>query len=116
MVNFILNNLVYLVSKAHAQVSVPGGGTLNLPKGEFQTIKALATGILGEIMLIGGSLAVVAFLYSGFMYLTAGDNASQAEKAKKNITWAIIGIVVFFLSHFIITTINQIILGDMSNL
>lgn len=55
--------------------------------------------------LIFAFLAAAAFIgivYSGFMMITAGGDASKMEAGKKNLIWSIIGVVVIILSYFII--------------
>ena len=39
-------------------------------------------------------MAVVSLVYSGIIYLTAGDDSGKTETAKKNITWALIGLAM----------------------
>lgn len=49
------------------------------------------------LFIVASVLAVIALLYSGIMYeLSLGDPA-KAEKAKKNLGWAVAGIAVLFL-------------------
>lgn len=56
-------------------------------------------------------IAIVAFfslIYSGFLYITAGGDASKAEKAQKNIVWAILGLVIAVTSYVILRfVVNQ---------
>jgi len=52
-----------------------------------------------------GIAALVAFLsliYSGIMYITAGGDPGKAVQARKNILWAIIGIVIISASYLIV--------------
>ena len=51
------------------------------------------------------ALAVIAIVYSGVMMITAGADTTKAENAKKNLTWAIIGLVLAVSAYFLITLI-----------
>ena len=50
-------------------------------------------------LVIAGIIAFVAFLWAGFLYITAFTDEENAEKAKKVMMWAIIGIIVILLSY-----------------
>src|SRR3989344_5570299 len=57
-----------------------------------------------------GVMAVVMGLYSGFLFITARDNANKLETARKTMMWAIIGIAVAILS-FSLVKISSSIFG-----
>ncbi len=65
--------------------------------------------IINWLIGILGSLAVIAIIYSGIMYITAGPDTARAEAAKKNLLWAIVGIVIilaaFLIVNFVINAI-----------
>lgn len=44
-------------------------------------------------------LAIIIFIYVGFMFMTASGDAEKIEKAKKMLFWAIIGVIIAFLSY-----------------
>lgn len=56
---------------------------------------------LGFLALI----AMVALIFAGFLYVTAGANAEQADKAKKIIVWVVIGILVILLAYALVNTL-----------
>lgn len=96
-------------------------------KAEVSSISALQSLIPGSNISIAGKIPVVisylfiiialcAFLsliYSGFMYITAGGDASQVEKAHKNITWAITGIIISLLSYLIVLLVPVLIIRGL---
>lgn len=69
----------------------------------------IASQILNRIPFFLGGLALLALLYSGFLYLTAFGDAAKMEQAKKNISWTIIGIIVIASTSIIITIILRVI-------
>lgn len=69
----------------------------------------LAINVSKWILGIVGSLALLMFVYGGFLMITSGENiiteggkSSKINKGKKVITAAIIGIVIVFSSYLII--------------
>ncbi len=70
-------------------------------------------GVFNQIIYIILALivmaAVVVIIISGFRMLTGGNNPDQLKKAKKGIVWAIIGLVVAFMSFAIVTIIQRIL-------
>lgn len=63
--------------------------------------------VINWLLEIGGAVAVVAVLYSGIMYLTAGDDANKAASAKRNLTWAITGVVFIFIALALVNFIAK---------
>lgn len=86
-------------------------GTISFLPTKINDAKELITVIINWLLSLLGALAVVAIVYSGIMYITAGSDTAKSENAKKNLTWAIIGIVVIMVSFVLVTIVNQIILG-----
>jgi hypothetical protein len=67
--------------------------------------------ISGGITLFLGIIAVGAFaslIYSGFVYITAGGDVSKTEKARKNILWAIIGIILAVSSYVLVQLVTSV--------
>jgi len=64
------------------------------------------------IMSILAAISVVMFIVAGIMYVTAAGNEEQVEKAKKIITYAIIGLVIALVG-FLITEVVRGIAGQV---
>ncbi len=52
-------------------------------------------------------VSVVAIVWAGFLYITAGGDDAQHEKAKKIIIWVALGIILIFGSYAIVNTVMQ---------
>ena len=76
-------------------------------EGPVELVAAAIRGIMGVI----GIVAVAALIYGAILYFTSGGSEEQAGKAKKAITYAIIGLVVSILSYVIINTLIRAIGG-----
>jgi amino acid transporter len=95
----ILFALILVAAQAHAATDV---GTVTLPwSSTLKTPEELWNRVANWFIAIAGPLAVVAVAYSGVMYIMS-QNTESAGKARQNLTWAIIGIVVIVLSFLII--------------
>ena len=62
----------------------------------------LAIKVSSWVLGIVGSLALIMFIYGGFMFLISAGSAEAVGKAKKIITAAVIGLVIVFASYLII--------------
>ncbi|MBI2086730.1 MAG: hypothetical protein HYT69_00965 [Candidatus Zambryskibacteria bacterium] len=104
----------------------PGGGGAGNPPGCTSTIclenpfkvgntlfQLLETVVNNIILPIGGVLAVLAFIYSGFLYVTAQGNQIKLDKAHKALLYTAIGTAILLgswvLAGVIRGTINQLI-------
>ena len=67
----------------------------------------VATWILG----ISGSLALLAFIVGGLMFLTSAGNKERVEQAKKILSGAVIGLAIVFFSYTIINFILSKVFG-----
>jgi len=70
-------------------------------------LRAALKGFIG----IMGVLAVLMFIIGGYNYLLAYGNEEKAEKGKKTILWAIVGIVVTLLAWVIVSEVWKITTG-----
>jgi len=61
------------------------------------------------IFKIAVVLAPLMVIFGGFLFLTAGGNAEQINRAKNLLIWAAIGFLVVLLSKGILAIINQIL-------
>jgi len=70
-------------------------------------------GLLGlAIRIFLALISLFAFfglLYSGFTYITSGGDPAKAALARKNIIWAIIGILIAILAYAMLLLVSQII-------
>lgn len=96
---------------ATSTIAPPKASDINLPIRD-SSVSALASRIIAWIFGAVSSLAVIAIVYSGLMYITSGADTTKAEGAKKNLTWAIIGLVLaisaYFIINIVITRLNTI--------
>jgi hypothetical protein len=97
--------MIYLINQARAadlnQVNLNGVSGLS----GLTSIDALITNIINLVFLILGIAAFVGVVYSGFMMITSGGDATKFATGRKNLLWAVIGIIVIILSFFLVKTV-----------
>jgi len=92
-----------------------GGGLVKLdnPFKGGNSLFELLKSVMNDIVLpIGGVLAVLAFIYSGFLYVTAQGDETQLKTAHKALLYTSIGTAVLLgswvLANVICETIGQL--------
>ncbi len=53
-------------------------------------------------------LAVLATIYSGYLYITAYGNEDKHQRATKNLTYSVVGLVIAMTAYGIVTIITRI--------
>ncbi|KKR07820.1 MAG: hypothetical protein UT55_C0088G0004 [Candidatus Peregrinibacteria bacterium GW2011_GWE2_39_6] len=95
------------VDLAHAQLISPEDSPDNITSatGGEGSFKSLARTIVNFALYFLGFIATVMIIYGGLLYVTAAGNEENAQKAKKILMYAIIGIVIILLSFAIVNTV-----------
>ncbi len=63
----------------------------------------LAKKVSDIILGLSGSLALLAFIYGGVMFLISSGNNEQISKAKSILMGAVIGLVIVFISFTVVS-------------
>lgn len=72
------------------------------PMGGDGNINVIIGNTIQKALGVVGSLALVMFVISGFMWMSAGGNSERVTKAKNIMIWTTMGLVVIFSSYAII--------------
>ncbi len=64
--------------------------------------KVLIGRVIMAAMGILGSISLVMFVYSGFLWMIAAGDAGKAEKARDILVWSSLGLLVIFSSYAIV--------------
>ena len=94
--------------------SAPSPSNINIqiqnPFRAGDSLFELARTIVNNVILpIGGVLAVLAFIYSGFLYVTARGNETQLKKAHLALLYTSIGTAILLGSWVLANVICQTI-------
>jgi hypothetical protein len=68
------------------------------------------------IFVIAVVVALLWLIYGGFRWLVSGGDKTQVSAAREHIVAAIIGLVIIFLSYFILNLILGFFLGSGTSL
>ena len=87
---------------------IPLPKNVGLPQG---TLAGVISNFTNWILGIFGFLAIISFIVSGVLYfLSAGDDKQQ-EKAKKQMQWSIIGVVIGLVGLVVIYAVDFLLRG-----
>lgn len=101
----VLSTLSVIVPVAHAvTIQDPSNGRLFVT-GPGTTAPEIIMWAIQLILSLTGIVAVAFLVYGGFVYMTSGGNEDNAERGKKTVTNAIIGLVIIILSYSIVTVV-----------
>ena len=76
----------------------PGGGF----SGDIPSLVGRAIRIFTGI---SGSIALLMFIYGGFLWLTSGGSPEKIKKGKDVFVWSVIGLAIIFGSYAILNTL-----------
>lgn len=76
-------------------------------------IGRVISGVLGIL----GSLALLMFIYGGFIWMTTAGNEEKIKKAKNTVVYAVLGLIICFASYgivsFVLDSISEAKQGEM---
>jgi hypothetical protein len=72
---------------------------------ELSDFTRILVNVAQWILGISGSLALLALVYGGVLFLISGGSSETVAKAKRIITGAVIGLIIVFASYTIIAFI-----------
>jgi len=95
------------VPGAHAALidSSDNPANVSAATGGATSARALAQTILNWFLGFLGFIAVAMVIYGGVLYVTSAGEDEKTGKAKKILLYAIIGIIIIFLSFAIVNTV-----------
>ncbi|MBN1778859.1 MAG: hypothetical protein JW816_01405 [Candidatus Buchananbacteria bacterium] len=68
--------------------------------------------IIKAILGLVGSLALLMFIYGGFLWVVAGGNEEKVSQGKKIIIWTTAGLALIFFSYTLVNfVVNAIVTG-----
>jgi len=78
----------------------------------FCTINQAYKMVIDIVLGLAATVAVVFIIIGGSMYLTSAGNEERAEKGKKALLNAILGLVIIILSFAIVRVVNNLLTSD----
>jgi len=93
------------ISLGDVKIIATDGGLFTACSGEGQGFVCILTTVLQILLSLAFILAVIFVVISGYRFITSQGNEESVTKAKKNLTWAIAGIVLIVLAWIILAVI-----------
>jgi len=107
--SFLFFVSTFIPAQAASGVTFPTDS--GLPSGS-NGIKGVVDSFLKWILGIFASLAIISFVISGIMYFMVAGNDREVEKAKNQMTWSIIGVVVGLSGYIILQAVESLLGGS----
>lgn len=103
LISFLLLFPLYKVNAEDINVT----GTLDNPLGDTDSVPALITKILTDIITPIGSVAIVFFIiYAGFLFIKAQGKPEEITEAKKILFYVVIGAAVILGANLIAAVVS----------
>ena len=80
---------------------------LDNPLSGIETPQVFVGKIINTLFGVVGSLALVMFIYGGFLWMTSAGSSEQVKKGKSIFIWAVMGLVVIFSAYSIVRFVIQ---------
>lgn len=74
---------------------------------QVETITEFLVAIIDILLIFALPVVIFFIIYSGYLFVTAGGDSGQIEKARGSLTWAIIGGVIILGAKLIITVVQN---------
>lgn len=85
-------------------VCIPTNTGLPSPTGSDPLAEVIQN-VLNWLLVVVGTIAIIAFVISGLQYLLAAGNENIMEMGKRNMQWSIVGVVVALMGLIILNFI-----------
>jgi hypothetical protein len=107
MVNKILirKSLVFIISFLFIIIPIISFAQLVDPLGNTSITNIVAK-LMKIVIDIGSVVAVLAFIYVGYLFVEARGNTSKLDKAKENLRYTVIGVAILLGASIIANTIT----------
>ena len=101
----ILSILLFMPFMANAK-----GEGVPLPNPlSADTVPELAGQIIKGLLGVTGAIALFMMVWGGITWMISNGNAERLKQGKDTILWAILGLVIIFMSYIIITFVFTLI-------
>ena len=113
VLSFIVFSLMTVAPVFAGSSSCPEGSVcIDNPLGSsVSTPQALIGKVINGILGVTGSIALLVFIWGGFIWMTAAGASDKVQHGKDTLVWATIGLVVIFSAYAMVRFVFKDILG-----
>lgn len=94
-------SLIPAMAFAQTQLTNPLGQT---------DVRLIISNVIKGVLGFSGSLALLAFVYGGFLWITSMGESKRIQKGKDIFVWATLGIIMISSAYVIVNAIFQAVL------
>jgi hypothetical protein len=109
---FITGGLIIISFTLPAVASAQNGLVTCTDDCDWNDFIGMINGLVEWLIIIATSVAVLLFIYAGFLYLTSGGNDSQVKQAKTIFINVAIGFAIMLMAYLIVITIVSLLTGE----
>lgn len=73
------------------------------------SVQEIADKLIDFFLVLAAPIAVIMTIYSGYLFLTAGDNQDKVKTARKTLLYVVVGVAVLILSKGIVSLAKSFI-------
>ena len=80
-------------------------------EGDVATLRCvpiIIQNVINAALIFAGVVALIFIIYSGIKFISSKGDPQGVDAAKKTLTYAIIGLIIVFLSFFILQIISDV--------
>ncbi|MBU4141563.1 hypothetical protein KKE99_01665 [Patescibacteria group bacterium] len=77
----------------------------------MKPMSELINSLLDSLLALAAGLAILFLIIGGIRYIRSWGDSEQTEKAKKMISYVVLGLVIILISYSVIITLDKIING-----
>lgn len=86
-----------------------------MPDGGIVTVSKIISAGVAFLLVVLTLTSFIFFILGGIAWITSQGDKTKIEAARKRLVYAVIGLIVAFLSFFIINLIGQFFGGKLIN-
>ncbi len=68
-------------------------------------VNGLAARLIGVILSVVGSIALLMFIWGGFQWLSSAGEPDRVKKGKETLKWAVIGLAVILMAYVMVNAV-----------
>lgn len=76
------------------------------PVAQFSNISTILNQVLPTLMIVASLVCLAMLLMGAFSYVTSSGEQEKLQKARKTITYSIIGLILIFLSYLMVRVMS----------
>lgn len=96
-----------MIPGAYAKVRIDQT-TVN-PIAKFNSLGSVLNLVLPTVMIVAALLFLAILLYGAFTYVTSSGEQDKVQKARKTITYSVLGLVLILFSYLIVSLVGLVI-------